>query len=165
MMKNLSAKYIGLITSAAMIVASLVLFYIFHFPENGKNQYFIFALYAAGILWSLLSLNKIDNGNKSFKDYFSEGFKVFVVVTLLMAVFTFIFYKMNPQILENSLVEINKFNAKDVNKTPAEVTANAAKLRGIFIPMMIATTTVKNLFLGALITVIAGGFLSQKKSV
>ena len=162
-MKTISAKYIGLITGAAMVVASLVLFYTFHFPENGKNQYFIFALYATGILWGLVSLKKNDDGNKIFKDYFSEGFKVFVVVTLVMAVFTFIFYKMNPQILENSLVEINKFNAKDSDKTPAEVTANAEKLKGIFIPMMIATTTVKNLFLGALVTVIAGGFLSQKK--
>ena len=46
-----------------------------------------------------------------------------------MAVFTFIFYKMNPQILENALVEINTFNAKDVDKTPAEVTANAEKIK------------------------------------
>lgn len=164
-MKNISAKYIGLITGIVMILASLVLFYGFHLPENGKNQYVIFALYAAGILFSLIKFKQNDVGDKTFKDYFSEGFKVFVVVTLLMAVFTFIFYKMNPQILENSLVEINKFNAKDTSKTPAEVTANAEKLRGIFIPMMIATTTIKNLFLGALITVIAAGFLSQKKSV
>lgn len=164
-MKNISAKYIGLITGALMIIASLILFYNFHLPENGKNQYVIFAIYAAGILYSLINFKQQDAGDKTFKDFFSEGFKVFVVVTLLMAVFTFIFYKMNPQILENSLVEINKYNSKDTNKTPGEVTANSEKLRGIFIPMMIATTTIKNLFLGAMVTVIAAGFLSQKKSV
>ena len=63
------------------------------------------------------------------------------------------------------MVEINTYNAKDADKTPAEVAANAEKLRGIFIPMMIATTTVKNLVLGALITIVAAGFLSQKKSL
>ncbi|MFN0081643.1 MAG: DUF4199 domain-containing protein [Ferruginibacter sp.] len=164
-MKNISPKYIGLVTAAAMVVASLLLFYLFHFPENGKNQYFIYAVYAIGIIASLVLYKQIDVGEKTFKDYFSEGFKVFVVVTLIMAAFTFVFYKMNPQILDNALVEINSFNAKDENKTPAEVTANAEKLRGIFIPMMIATTTVKNLVLGALITIVAAGFLSQKKSV
>ena len=164
-MKNISAKYIGLITAAAMIAASLILFYLLHFPENGKNQYFIYGLYTAGIIAALLLYNKNKTEENSFKNYFSEGFKVFVVVTLIMAVFTFIFYKMNPQILENALVEINTFNAKDADKTPAEVTANAEKLRGIFIPMMIATTTVKNMVLGALITIVAAGFLSQKKSV
>ena len=164
-MKNISAKYIGLITAAAMVAASLMLFYVFHFPENGKNQYFIYGIYGLGILISLFQFKKNDAGDKTFKDYFSEGFKVFVVVTLIMAIFTFIFYKMNPQILENALVEINTFNAKDADKTPAEVIANAEKLRGIFIPMMIATTTVKNLILGALITIIGAGFLSQKKSV
>ena len=164
-MKNISAKYIGLITAAAMVAASLILFYILHFPENGKNQYFIYAIYAVGILTTLILYNKNTTEGSAFKNYFSEGFKVFVVVTLIMAVFTFIFYKMNPQILEKALVEINAYNAKDADKTPAEVTANAEKLRGIFIPMMIATTTVKNLVLGALITIVAAGFLSQKKAV
>ena len=164
-MKNISAKYIGLLTAAAMVAASLLLFYVFHFPENGKNQYFIYGIYAIGIIMGLFLYHQTTKEESSFKNYFSEGFKVFVVVTLIMAVFTFIFYKMNPQILENALVEINTYNAKDENKTPAEVTANAEKLRGIFIPMMIATTTVKNLVLGALITIIAAGFLSQKKSV
>lgn len=164
-MKNISAKYIGLIAAAAMIAASLLLFYQFNFPENGKNQYFIYALYGIGIIMGLVLYKQNDAGDKTFKDYFSEGFKVFVVVTLIMALYTFIFYKMNPQILENALVEINTYNAKDADKTPAEVTANAEKLRGIFIPMMIATTTIKNLILGALITIVAGGFLSQKKSV
>ena len=164
-MKNISAKYIGLITAAAMVAASLMLFYVFHFPENGKNQYFIYAIYSIGILVGLFFFHQNKPEESNFKNYFSEGFKVFVVVTLIMAVFTFIFYKINPQILENALVEINSYNAKDADKTPAEVTVNAEKLRSIFIPMMIATTTVKNLVLGALITIVAAGFLSQKKSV
>ena len=91
-MKNISAKYIGLITAAAMVAASLVLFYVFHFPENGKNQYLIYGLYTVGIIAALLLYNKNRTQENSFKNYFSEGFKVFVVVTLIMAVFTFIFY-------------------------------------------------------------------------
>lgn len=164
-MKNISAKYIGLITAAAMIAASLLLFYQFHFPENGKNQYFIYALYAIGIIIGLVLFKQNDAGDKTFKDYFSEGFKVFVVVTLIMAVFTYIFYKMNPQIKENASIEISKFNSKDINRTPAEVQQNAKNFKGVFNVMMVATNLFKNLVLGALITIIAAGFLSQKKSV
>ncbi len=164
-MKNISAKYIGLTTAAAMVAAALVLFYVFHFPENGKNQYFIYAIYAVGILTALILFNKKTGDETAFKNYFSEGFKVFVVVTLIMAVFTFIFYKMNPEIMENASIEISKYNSKDTNRTPAEVQQNAKNFNDVFNVMMVATNVFKNLVLGALITIIAAGFLSQKKSV
>ena len=164
-MKNLSAKYIGLLTAAGMVGASLILFYVYNFPDNGKNQYVIYAIYAVGILSSLILFKKNTTEESTFKNYFSEGFKVFVVVTLVMAVFAFIFYKTNPQIFDNTLVEINNYNSKDKDKTPAEVIENAEKLRALYIPMMVATSVFKNLILGVLITIVAAGFLSQKKSL
>ena len=102
--------------------------------------------------------------DKSFKDYFSEGFKTFVVVVLIMAVFTFIFYKMNPQILETTLADINTANAADKNKTAAEVSENGNRIRSIFIPMTVAINTVMYLVIGALVSVISGGLLAQKRN-
>ncbi len=148
-----------------MVAASLILFYVFHFPENGKNQYFIYGVYGLGILIALFQLKKHDAGNKTFKDYFSEGFKVFVVVTLISAVFTFIFYKMNPQIMNNGAAQISAINAQDTNRTPIEVATNEKNFKDVFNTMMVATNIFKNLILGVLITIVAAGFLSQKKSV
>ena len=161
-MKNISAKYIGLLTSGLMVLTSLVMFYQFHYPDTGTVKYVCFSIYTIGIIISLLNF-KNNNSNKDFKDYFSEGFKTFVVITLIMAIFTWVFYKMNPQIFDNIINEINKINALDPNKTPQEVIENGEKIRSVRIPMTVAITTMMYMVMGALVTLIAAGFLSQKK--
>lgn len=161
-MKNISAKYIGLITGGLMVLVSLLMFYQFHYPDTGTVKYVCFIIYCIGIIVSLLNF-KNNNGEKDFKDYFSEGFKTFVVVTLLMAIFTFVFYKMNPQIFEKTIEEINKINSLDTNKTPAEVIENGNKIRNIRLPMTVAINTIMYMLMGALVSLIGAGFLSQKK--
>ncbi|MEJ7610841.1 MAG: DUF4199 domain-containing protein [Ferruginibacter sp.] len=163
-MKTLSAKSIGLITGGLMVGVFLLLFYSFHFPERGTIIYVCYSIYIAGIIFSLVSFKNYGIGEKTFKDYFSQGFKTFVIVVLMMAVFAFIFYKMNPQILENTLAEINKVNSTDTNKTAGEVTENANRIRNIFIPMTVAINTVMYLIMGALVSVIGAGLLSQKRN-
>jgi glycerol uptake facilitator-like aquaporin len=161
-MKNISAKYIGLITGALMVLVSLVMFYQFHYPDTGTVKYVCYSIYTFGIIVSLLNFKK-DNGEKDFKDYFSEGFKTFVVVCLIMALFTWVFYKMNPQIFDKIIAEINKINAQDPNKTTQEVIENGEKIRSIRIPMTVAINTIMYMVIGALVTLIGAGFLSQKK--
>jgi Protein of unknown function (DUF4199) len=164
-MKNISAKYIGLITGGLMVLASLVLFYTFKLPDTGAIKYVCYAIYTFGIAYTLIKFKKNNTEDKEFKNYFSEGFKTFVVVVLVMSIFTFVFYKLNPQIFENTLAEINKYNAQDHDKTPGEVLENSNKLRSIFMPMTVATNTIMYLIIGALVTLIGAGFLSQKKNV
>ncbi|MEQ1554896.1 MAG: DUF4199 domain-containing protein, partial [Ferruginibacter sp.] len=137
-MKNISAKYIGIITGIVMVIVSLFMFYQLHLPDTGTVKYICYFIYTVGIIFCLLNF-KNKNSNNTFAQYFAEGFKTFVVVSLIMAIFTFVFYKINPQIFEKILLEINKFNATDVNKTQAEVLENGNKLRDIFVPMTVAT--------------------------
>jgi glycerol uptake facilitator-like aquaporin len=161
-MKNISAKYIGLITGGLMVLVSLLMFYQFHYPDTGTVKYVSYSIYTFGIIVSLLNF-KNNNGDKDFKDFFSEGFKTFVVVALIMAIFTFVFYKINPQIFEKTIEEINKINSLDTSKTPAEVIENGNKIRSIKLPMTVAMNTIIYMILGALISLIGAGFLSQKK--
>jgi multisubunit Na+/H+ antiporter MnhB subunit len=163
-MKNISAKYIGLITGGLMVLVSLLMFYQFHLPDTASIKYYIcFSIYAIGIIVSLLSFKK-NNVDKDFKDYFSEGFKTFVVVCLIMTIFIWIFYKMNPQIFDETIKEINKINSLDTNRTKQEVIENGEKIRNIRIPMTVAINTMMYMVIGALVTLIGAGFLSQKKS-
>lgn len=152
---------IGTITAAIMILLSLLFFYTLKLPVNGKNQYAIMAVYCGGIVATLF-LYKMQVKAAGFKDYFQQGFKMFVVTTLLLIVFTYIFYKLNPQILEEKIIESNKIVVAQGNHTLKEIEENATKLRSIFIPMMLSITMFKNLILGALITAITGAFLSKK---
>jgi predicted PurR-regulated permease PerM len=161
-MKNISSKYIGLITGGLMVLVSLLMYYQFHYPDTGTVKYVCFSIYTIGIIVSLLNF-KNTNAYKDFKDYFSEGFKTFVVVSLIMAIFTFVFYKMNPQIFEKTIEEINKINALDSNKTPQEVIENGNKIRNIQLPMTVTINTLMYMIIGALVSLIGAGFLSQKK--
>lgn len=147
-----------------MVAVFLLMFYSFHQPANGKVQYACFSIYTAAIIAALIRFKGISDPSKTFKDYFSEGFKAFVVMTLVMAVFTFIFYKINPQIIEHNLAEINKYNTQDSNKTPAEIADNSRQFRSSFVPMTVAMTTMLYLFLGALVSLIGAGLLSQKSN-
>jgi len=114
-----------------------------------------------GVFASLLHYKKSSIEPTTLKNCFTEAFKCFIVITLLMAVYTFIFYKINPQILETVLVENNKLILAEGNRTPAEIAENEKKLRDIYIPMMLAVHTVKNLFLGALAGLIGAAIFSK----
>ena len=160
----MNATYKGVITSLIMIAVSVVFFYQLQLPVNGSNQFFILMIFVAGILWTLISYNSTRPASAAgFKDFFSEGFKTFIVVALFMAAYTFIFYKLNPQILENSIKENNTLVLKEGNHTPAEIDENATKLRNIFMPMMLAINTIKYLFLGSLMTLLITAFLRKRK--
>ena len=164
-MTKLTATYKGLIIAALMIIISVILFYGFKFPANDPSQLVVMGIYIIGIFWSLFSLKPVDGNILKFKDYFSQGFKTFIIVTLLMVIYTAIFYKLNPQILEAVIKENEILVAKGGDKTPAEIKANSESLRSIFMPMTISLITVVYLGLGALTSLVGGLILSnsQKK--
>lgn len=163
-MMNLSATYKGVITGSLMILVSVFAFYSLKLPENGDTQIAVIVIFIAGIIWSLVSFKQRVSQDTTFKDYFSEGFKTFIVVALFMAIFTFIFYRLNPQILENTIKENNILVMQQGDHTPAEIDENANKLRDIFMPMMLATKTIMFLFTGAVVTLIATLILKPGKS-
>ena len=164
-MKIKSPTYKGLIIAVMLIAASLITFYLMNLPENGNSQYAILSIFTIGLIWVLLDKKKYCGEiQPSLKDYFSEGFKAFIVIALLMAVYTFIFYKLNPQIMEKGIAENNELIRAQGNKTDAEIQENANKLRNIFMPMMLMLNTIKFLFLGSLISLTMGGLLSRKNN-
>ena len=162
-MTKLSATYKGLITAGLMILVSVVLFYGFKLPANGYNQLTVMGIFAAGIFWSLLSLKPQEGTPLKFKDYFSQGFRTFIVITLLMVIYTAVFYKLNPQILDGVIKENEALVAKEGNKTAAEIKANSDSLRSIFMPMTISITTIIYLALGSFVSVIGGLILGNRQ--
>lgn len=163
MLKELNPTKKGLVTGLVMIMVALCSFYVLKLPVNQKEQYVIFVIYIAGIAWSLFSYKQTSAADKNFKSYFSTGFKTFIVVTLLMVLYTFIFFKFNTAYRDAGIAENNALLLKEGNHTPAEIASNANQLKQIFMPVMVGIATFKYLILGALVTVIGSGFLSHKK--
>jgi hypothetical protein len=161
-MQTLTATKKGVVIGFVLIITSIITFYLLHLPENGNSQYLTIGLYILGIFWILFSYKK-NTSNLGIKSFFTEGFKGFIVVTLLMVVYTFVFYKLNPQILEKGIADNNELIKMEGNKTLAEIRENENKLRSMFMPMMLMLNTIKYLILGALVSLVMGTFLSQKK--
>jgi Protein of unknown function (DUF4199) len=161
--KNLNATKKGLITGIVMIGLALLLYYVLKLPLNQKDQYALFTVYIAGIAWSLIAYKQSDATEKNFKSYFSTGFKTFIVVTLLMVLYTFIFFKFNTTYRDAGIAENNAMLLKEGNHTAAEIESNANQLKQIFMPVMMGIATFKYLILGALVTAIGSGYLSRKK--
>jgi hypothetical protein len=113
-------------------------------------------------VWVLSNYYKSDTDKKSFKDYFNTGFKVFVIVALLMAVFAFIFFSFNTSFREARIAENNKLILAEGNHLPQEIEENAKQLRKLFMPIMVSSAMFRYLIIGAIISLIGAGFFSQK---
>lgn len=162
-MNNLTPRNKGLVTGLVMVLLSLFFFYVSKQPLESNYQYIIYFIYIAGIIWCLRDFKKQAESLPTFKEFFGTGFKMFVVVTLIMVLFVFIFFYLNPQIRDTKFAENNRLLLLEGNHTPAEIEKNAEAMKGIFLPMMLGITSFIYLFLGTLITAITSGFLSQKK--
>jgi len=162
-MNNISPRNKGFITGLLMVALSLFFFYVLKQPLESNYQYMIYLVYIAGIIWCLVDFKKQAGDTPSFKTFFSTGFKMFVIVTLLMVLFVFIFFYLNPEVRDDKFAENNRLLLLEGNHTPAEIEKNSEAMKRIFLPMMLGITTFIYLFLGSLITAITSGFLSQKK--
>ncbi len=162
MFQQLNSTYKGLITGLLMIAMSLIFFYT-GVPVESPWQYSIYLLYAGGITWSIYSFSGSADKNNTFANCFLQGFKCFVVITLLMVVFTYLFNKMHPEFADKMLSAYRTDLVKEGNKTPAEIDAELTKMKNYYLPMMVSTAVFGFLLVGAAITGVASFLFMNRK--
>jgi Protein of unknown function (DUF4199) len=162
-MKHTTSLQTGLITGLIMVLASLFSLYILKNPVESYFQVIVYIIFAAGIVWSLVNYSRSERDNKTFSAYFSTGFKTFVVITLIMAVFAYIYFSLNTVFRDNKIAENSRLLLLEGNHLPAEIEDNARQLKKMYIPMMLSAAIFRYLILGAIITGIAAFFLSNKE--
>jgi uncharacterized BrkB/YihY/UPF0761 family membrane protein len=163
-MEKITATYKGLITGALMIVLSVCIYLV---KKNFDNnlQYISYATYIAGILWTLFSFKKQTNNTATFKQYFAEGFKCFIVVALVMVLFTLIFILLHPELKEQMVNMMTTELAKQNDITPLDIENKIASAKKAFLPSLLMGAVFGYLAIGALVTLITSVFItSQKKN-
>jgi len=151
MLKNLTATNKGLIAGIVMVGLSL-LFYYSGQPFDSPLQYVIYLVYAAAIIWTIYDLRRSEENTNKFAAFFLQGFKCFVVIALLMVVFTYIFNKMHPEFKNEMVKAYTAEMIKDGNKTPAEIATNIERAKDYYITMLISSAIFAYLLFGAVIT-------------
>ncbi|HLG39054.1 MAG TPA: DUF4199 family protein, partial [Chitinophagaceae bacterium] len=118
-MNRLTPLAKALITTAAMLALTL---YIFYSKQTSSNlNYLVFVFYAGGIIWTLVEYHRFVNSSAKFSELFGQGFRCFIVITLIMVAFVGIFSATHPEFAENDAKNYREYLDKEVkDKTPAE---------------------------------------------
>lgn len=151
MLTNLNATHKGLIGGVLMIGLSLAFYYSGQ-PFDSPLQYIIYVVYAAAIVWTIYDYSRSAENPNKFGAFFLQGFRCFVVISLLMVVFTFVFNKMHPEFKDGMAKAYSEEMIKKGNTTPAEMAANIEKAKDYYLTMLISGAIFGYLLIGAVIT-------------
>lgn len=159
MNKKISPLIKGLITGVAMLVFALVMFLTKQTAESNL-QYVNYVLYAGGILWTVFDYSRSETYTGKFGDIFAQGFRCFVIITLIMVTFTGIFSKMHPEFAEESSVYYKEELLKtEKNRTPAEIEEKVALYKKQFTTGLVSTAIFGYLIMGTIFTAAGAGIL------
>ncbi len=161
MFKNLSAAKKGLIAGAVMIMLSLAFFYSGR-PFDSPLQYIIYLAYAAGIIWTIYDFSKSAENTNKFGAFFLQGFKCFIVITLLMVIFTFVFNKLHPEFKDDMVKAYTVDMVKKGNTTAAEMTTNLEKAKDYYLTMLLSGAIFGYLLIGAAFTAATSLFFIKR---
>lgn len=158
----LNATKKGLLTGLIMIGLSL-LFYYTKQPFDSPMQYLIYIAYAGGIVWTIYAFSKTEENNNKFGTFFLQGFKCFIVITLLMVVFTYVFNKMHPEFKDEMVKAYREEMVSKGNTTPDEMLKNIEKAKEYYLTMLLSGAIFGYLLAGAAITAVTS-FLFLKRN-
>ncbi|MFT4094573.1 MAG: DUF4199 domain-containing protein [Niabella sp.] len=156
---NLTATVKGVITGLLMIAIGLLI-YFNNIAGNSAWQYAGYLVYGIGVVWSIAAFAQRRKGNVTFGELFNQGFRCFIVVTLLMSLYTLIYYKSNTKVIEEKAAYTRReLLKKEQNRTPQEIDAMIETGKKNF-PVMAASGAIfQYLFIGVIVTMATAGTL------
>ena len=145
---------IGLI-SAAFMIASLLAGYYQTIGDPNTAQLIAYGFYTTGLFATLLLHG---SPTKGFGGNFSLGFRCFIVITLVMVLFTYLFNTLHPETAQQAAAALRASLQKANNRTPDEIERDVNLFRDGFSTMVVSHSIFGYLMYGAIITAI-GSFL------
>lgn len=161
-MTKISATTKGMITGVLMIFISIVIFLTQGGFDNNL-QYIAYFIYVAGVVWALNDYRLSSAENKTFKSFFTVGFKCFVVITFLMVLFTFIFNLVEPSLKQQMAANYRADLTAQGNYTPAEMDKMIRTAEEYFNVQITSRAIFGYLLIGVMVTVITSFIFSQQQ--
>lgn len=153
----------GLITGIVMIICSLLLNY-YGWATSDLSQYLFYMLYAGGIAWTLIAYSRSPEYKKAFGPIFNQGFRCFIIVSLVTVIFTGIYSSMHPEIAEQAAVEYRRDLVKEGKKLPNEIDEMVKTAKDRFVTGNISLAAFGTLITGALFTAVGTGLLLMRRN-
>lgn len=155
----------GIITAVIMVAIILLIY------NNGKGadtrlQYLVYAIYAIGIVWTMVSFRLSSAFTGSFGNLFGQGFRCFIVVTLIMALFYGIFNYTHPEFAEESSKVFREQLELSVAKNevlPTEIEPQVATYKKQYTLKLVSGAIFGYLIIGVAVTAVISVFLIRRK--
>lgn len=156
---KLSPLLIGTLTGLGMMAAILA-GYQEVITDANTAQWVAYGIYALGvtvaIYWNKADLQK-------FGDFFSIGFRSFIITTLVLVTFTAIFNYLHPEIAAQSAELYRADIIKAQNRTPVEIEQDVKLYRDGFATAIISRSIFGYLVFGAIAAAISSFLLTLQK--
>jgi len=160
---KLTPLYKGLITGVILVALTLV-FYYSNVPSNSSLQYALYIVYAAGIAWTLIAYARSQNYTGKFGDIFGQGFRCFIIISLVMTVFGGVFTAVHPEFAEHDAKLYREYlDKEEKDKTPAEKDEIVTNYKKYYTFSVVQKSIYGSLIPGVLFTLAGAGLLILKK--
>jgi hypothetical protein len=152
----------GVITAVLMIMVVLAAFYT-NTTAGPFIQYGVYGLYGAGIVWTLLAYQRSDQYSGKFADAFNQGFRCFIVVTLFMVLFTYVFNKMHPEFVTDSAALYKEQLVKDKSQLGPAIDTLVSQYKKGYITTLVYGSIFGYLIIGAVITAAMSALITRRR--
>jgi hypothetical protein len=161
--KVMSSTTKGLIIGLVLVVLSLATYFLI--TDISKQQsygWISYILIIGGAIWACLSYAKDMNGDVTFGNVFSHGFKTTAVFTIIVLLYTILattvlFPEMKDKVLEAARTQMEKDN--QLNET--QIDQAISMTSKFFVPFAIGGVIIGYLLLGAIGSLI-GAAIAKK---
>jgi hypothetical protein len=125
--------------------------------------YIIYAIFFGGIAWTLFAYSKSPEYNPSFGSIFGVGFRCFIIITLIMVLYTLIYLKLHPELAEVNAQLVKTAMIEEKNSTPAKIEETYLAAKKGYITSNVYLTIFATLVTGSFFTAAGAGLLLLRK--
>jgi len=152
----------GVITGVLMIILTLLLFYSKQ-PADTPLQFLSYTIYGGGIIWTIISYSHSPFHTGKFSELFGQGFRCFIMVTLIMVTFTAIFSMLHPEFAEEAAKYYKESLMKEHSKTPSEIEDMVRQVKKQYTTSVVSITIFRYLIIGVIFTAACSGIIIKRK--
>jgi len=161
-MKKLTPLIKGIIAGLLMVGLSILL-QLTGRSNSSAAQNLFYVLYAGAIAWTLLDYKRSENYVASFGAIFGQGFRCFIIITLITVIFAGVNSSVHPEEKAAALNRYAEDLKKEGNRNEAEIKKMVESADKQFVTGQIYVAAFGTLITGALFTAAGAGLLLMRK--
>ncbi len=151
---------------ATLMIAVILFIYNLGKEADTRLQYLVYGIYAIGIFWTIFAFRQSGSFTGTFGNLFNQGFRCFIVVTLLMTLFYWIFNSQHPEFAEESAkvyrAQLEQSVLKN-EKLPTEIEPEVATFKKQYTLRLVSGAIFGYLIIGVAVTAALSVFLIKRK--